>query len=144
MGVLLERCIPRRFGSRHGGQLGVGHGLAFSGGNLYVSEWATRGCRSTRPPDAPRAVRPKGSGNGKSNVPWGSPRTRGRGDLYVTEIGSDRVQEFSAAGAFIATFGSGGSGDGQFSGARGVAVGPSGTVYVADTGNERCEEWVLP
>ena len=39
-------------------------------------------------------------------------------------------------------FGSGGSGNGQFSGPRGVAVNSSGTAYVADTANNRVQEWV--
>jgi DNA-binding beta-propeller fold protein YncE len=52
------------------------------------------------------------------------------------------VQEFSPAGAFLAAFGSGGSGNGQFAGPRGVAVNSSGTLYVADSGNNRIEEWV--
>ena len=66
------------------------------------------------------------------------------GNLYVTELGNNRVQEFSAAGAFITTFGSAGSGNGQFNGPHAVAVNSSGTVYVADTGNNRMEEWAAP
>jgi DNA-binding beta-propeller fold protein YncE len=54
------------------------------------------------------------------------------------------VQEFSASGAFIATFGSAGSGAGQLSGPQGVAVSSSGTIFIADTLNQRIEEWVLP
>ena len=45
------------------------------------------GYRSSRPPDAPRAVRQTGEGNGKSNVPWGIASDPTSGDLYVTEIG---------------------------------------------------------
>jgi DNA-binding beta-propeller fold protein YncE len=53
-----------------------------------------------------------------------------------------RVQEFSSAGGFIVAFGSAGSGNGQFSGPRGVAFSASGTLYVADTGNNRVQEWM--
>jgi len=47
----------------------------------------------------------------------------------------------SESGAFIAVFGSKGSGEGQMSAPRGVAVGPTGIVYVTDTGNQHVEEW---
>jgi hypothetical protein len=35
-----------------------------------------------------------------------------------------------------------GSGNGQFSAPRGVAVNSSGRFFVADTGNGRIEEWL--
>ena len=51
------------------------------------------------------------------------------------------MQEFSSAGSFITAFGSAGSGSGQFSDPKGVAVGSTGTVFVADSRNNRVEEW---
>src|SRR5262249_17519582 len=54
---------------------------------------------------------------------------------------NNRVQKFTPAGVFLAAVGSGGSGNGQFSGPRGVAVSSSGTLYVADAGNNRVQEW---
>jgi tripartite motif-containing protein 71 len=52
------------------------------------------------------------------------------------------VQEFSSAGAFVATFGSSGSGSGQLQAPKGVAMSSSGNVLIADTGNNRVEEWL--
>ena len=46
-----------------------------------------------------------------------------------------RIQKFSSDGTFLATWGSYGSGNGQFYYPGGVAVDGSGNVYVADTGN---------
>jgi DNA-binding beta-propeller fold protein YncE len=57
-------------------------------------------------------------------------------------MANNRVQEFSPAGSFIAAFGSAGSGAGQLSAPRAVAVGLSGNVLIADTVNNRIEEWL--
>ena len=63
------------------------------------------------------------------------------GNVWVADHGNDRVEEFSAAGAFIAAYGSKGAGGGPFSGPGGVAVNKtSGDVYVTDSGNSRVEE----
>ena len=85
------------------------------------------------------------------------------GDVYVADIGIDRIDEFSAAGAFIKAYGWGvsdgashvetctsscqvgvaGGGAGEFNfidltefAAGGVATDPSGDVYVSDSGNQ--------
>jgi hypothetical protein len=52
------------------------------------------------------------------------------------------VQELSPAGSFIAAFGSFGSGPGQFSLPQGVAVSSAGRFFVADTVNNRVDEWL--
>ena len=68
-------------------------------------------------------------------------QTRPRATCTSQTSGSDRIQEFSSSGSFIAAFGSEGSGAGQFSTPRALAVGSSGTVFIADTANNRIEEW---
>jgi DNA-binding beta-propeller fold protein YncE len=83
-----------------------------------------------------------GTGNGQFHGLGGIASDPTTGDLYVSDTHDNRVQVFSSAGAFITGFGSGGSGNGQFSGPRGVAVNSSGTAYLADTANNRVQEWV--
>ena len=68
------------------------------------------------------------------------------GAIYVADTWNHRIRKFSAEGNPIATWGvSGqygpGDADGQsaFYGPRGIAVGPEGRVYVADTGNKRVQ-----
>jgi uncharacterized protein (TIGR03663 family) len=76
------------------------------------------------------------------------------GRRYVADTGNDRVVVLDEAGAFVRAFGSGCAiarggcvdpdgagplrpGDGQLHAPAGIAVGPDGTVFVADTGNGR-------
>lgn len=65
-----------------------------------------------------------------------------RGDaVYVADFHNHRVQRFTPGGQFVLTFGSPGSGDGQFAGPCGVAVGPNGDVYVTDLYNNRVQRF---
>jgi len=46
---------------------------------------------------------------------------------------------FNSGGVFQSTFGSAGSGNGQFIFPFGIAVGSGGNIYVADTDNNRVQ-----
>jgi sugar lactone lactonase YvrE len=81
-----------------------------------------------------------GGGAGQLDQPEGV-TTDSSGDVYVVDSGNERVDEFSAAGAFIKAFGSTGYGAGQFEGPEGVATDSSGDVYVADSFNNRIDEF---
>jgi YD repeat-containing protein len=82
----------------------------------------------------------EGSGNGQFHQPV-SPAIDGHNNVWVSDFYKNRIQEFSAAGQFIATYGSYGSGNGQFIEPTGVDVNQStGNVYIADSGNNRIEE----
>jgi tripartite motif-containing protein 71 len=55
---------------------------------------------------------------------------------------NDRVQKFNSSGVFQLSWGTAGSGNGQFlNGAGGVAVDSAGNVYVTDLGNHRIEKF---
>jgi phospholipase C len=62
------------------------------------------------------------------------------GDVWAAEAGSDTVAEFSASGALLTSFGGKGSGKGELDNPDAVAV-SGGTVYIADSGNGRIEEF---
>lgn len=63
------------------------------------------------------------------------------GRLYVADGRMHRIQVFDVAGGgLIASWGSQGTGPGQFQEPWGVAVGPGGVVYVADTWNHRIQK----
>jgi len=62
------------------------------------------------------------------------------GNIFVADgTANARVAKFDRAGVFVKSWGSRGSGEGQFSTARSIAVDASGNVYVADRGNNRIQ-----
>ncbi len=86
-----------------------------------------------------------GSENGKFKEPVGLAFSGS--DLYVVDRGNSRIQEFQitetegkASAKYLAKFGTGGSGQGQFTEPQGIAFDKEGHVWVADTGDSRIEE----
>jgi uncharacterized protein (TIGR03663 family) len=69
------------------------------------------------------------------------------GSVYVADANNHRIQKFDAEGNFLLAWGGqgvldAGAGDpGKFNEPWGVAVGPDGSVYVADTWNHRVQKF---
>jgi sugar lactone lactonase YvrE len=63
------------------------------------------------------------------------------GSVYAADTGNNRIQKFTADGAFVLEWGSSGAAPGQFNTPRGVTVGPDGSVYVVDTNNNRVQRF---
>ncbi len=89
----------------------------------------------------------EGTGNGQLREPDGVSIVDGR--VYVMDTGNNRVQEFTESGEYRQQFGTEGSGNGQFSKAAGIGAAANGndglgTIYVADTANNRIDKWVPP
>jgi DNA-binding beta-propeller fold protein YncE len=80
------------------------------------------------------------SARGRLNLPY-DVAPDALGNLYVADTHNHRIQEFSPTGRLIRSFGSRGSGDGQFWQPRGVAIDPFGNVWVADHENHRVEKF---
>ena len=72
--------------------------------------------------------------------PWGVAVNK-KGEIIVVEYGAHRVSVYSRAGEKLLSFGSKGSGFGQFNGPRGVAVDDDGNILVADTQNHRIQKF---
>ena len=73
-------------------------------------------------------------------TPWGVAINQ-RGEVVVTERDACRVSVFSASGEKLQSFGSRGSGQGQFMRPLGVAVDDEGNILVADNGNHRIQRF---
>jgi sugar lactone lactonase YvrE len=64
------------------------------------------------------------------------------GNVWTTDSGDNRLEEFSGSGTFIRAVGSIGAGNGQFLYPLGIAINKSADdVYVADYSNHRIEEF---
>jgi sugar lactone lactonase YvrE len=121
-------------------------------GNVYV----TNGLPDPTTHAAPGPYRDtivKLSPSGRVLARWGSPGTApgqftfpaaialgGDDNIYVSEIGNNRIQKLSPTGKVLAVYGKAGSGPGEFKGPGGLAVDPFGDIWVADAHNNRVQE----
>ncbi len=90
-----------------------------------------------------------GSGNGQFLAPEGI--VIAGETAYVVDTGNNRVEQFKltekegkGSGEYVAQFGTKGTGNGQFEGPRGMALDKEGNLWIADTGNNRIQEFSRP
>ena len=83
-----------------------------------------------------------GTGEGQIAEPIGIATTGGQ-NFFVVERAANRVEKFSPQAENLAKFGSLGSESGQLNEPTAIAYSPvgSGYLWVADTGNNRIQEW---
>ena len=84
-----------------------------------------------------------GNGRGQLNQPRGIALSADGERIYVVDMGNARVEQFSSLGEFIDLWGDAADPDVTLArtdsglGPTGVAVGPDGLIYIADTWNHR-------
>ena len=61
------------------------------------------------------------------------------GALLLTDISNDKIHELDENGSLIRSFGSRGTGNGQFTDPVELAIGPNNRIYVADRNNHRIQ-----
>ncbi|HEV7889784.1 MAG TPA: immunoglobulin-like domain-containing protein [Pyrinomonadaceae bacterium] len=132
-------------GSADGQVLGPRGIATDSAGNVYVADQNTRVQKFNASGVFQFKFATGGSSTGAVVSPFGL-TVAASGDIYLTDGFSERtsgyVQKFDSAGTFVTSWGTMGSGNGQFiAGAGGVDVDSSGNVYVADPGNNRIQKF---
>ena len=66
----------------------------------------------------------------------------GTGAVYLSNATANQILKLDpVSGATLASWGSAGTGDGQFNAPRGLSVDPAGNVYVSDSGNNRVQKF---
>jgi DNA-binding beta-propeller fold protein YncE len=113
------------------------YGLALDGaGALYVADTNYHRVQKFAPTGELLGIitNPSGAVDGRFNSPVGIV-VDPDGNVYVVESVGNRVQKFSPSGAFLAMWGTAGTGPGQFENPQGVAIDTAGRVYISQSGS---------
>lgn len=142
-----ERTLPLIFKAQLSNAAGRGMAIA-PDGTFYVADTAQHSIwHLSSEGDLLRTWGEYGVAPGQFNEPW-DVAVDPSGNVYVADTWNHRIQKFTAEGEFVLSWGRLGqvqaydpAGNGLLYGPRGIAVGPDGTVYVADTGNHRVQRF---
>lgn len=83
---------------------------------------------------------PMSPGETGTKRPYGV-AVRDNGEFLVSDYARHRVERYNPSGVLLGSWGSEGSGPGEFRRPTGIAIGRGGQVYVADTGNRRIQRF---
>ncbi|HEX5610430.1 MAG TPA: hypothetical protein VFX45_10110 [Solirubrobacterales bacterium] len=115
---------------------GVGRVLVADSGNKRIQKWQV-------PNYAPSPSVSITGGTGENHVtaPADVEVDPASGNILVADLGNNRIETFDSSRAFVSKFGSAGSGNGQFSAPRSLALDSKGNIWVADSGNKRIQKF---
>jgi hypothetical protein len=82
-----------------------------------------------------------GSGEGQLSEPYGA-AVDSKGNVWVTDTANDRIEEFSAEGKYLFSFGKEGTGlNAEFKSPTDIDIDDEGRLWIVDTGNDRVLEY---
>jgi sugar lactone lactonase YvrE len=113
------------------GNIYVSSGYVPSNANGWVSKLSSTGTRLA-------TFRSTSSLDGAAGV-----AVDAAGNVYVADLGSDRVVKFAPGGGELAGIGSPKAGPGELSAPSGVGLDSGGHLYVADSNNSRIQEFTV-
>lgn len=109
-------------------------------GNIFVTDTGEhRVVKFNRQGRYLKTIGSEGRGNGRFLNP--SSIAVIHDELYVLDAGNNRVQIFDHEGSFLRKFGTGGSGKGDFNEPSAITKKDVSTIFVADKGNKRIQEF---
>jgi len=103
------------------------------GGKARLQEFTAEGAFMTKIEIA------SGTGSGQLKSPQAL-AIDASGNFWLADTENNRVEEFTAKGAYIRVAGSEGTASGQFKKPRGIAIDAAGNVWVSDTANNRIQQ----
>jgi sugar lactone lactonase YvrE len=116
--------------------------IAFENGMLYVTDIENERVQEITPAGVWVSEFGKGgTGEGEFQFPWAIATDPPTNNLYVTSYGAGNVEGFTPEGKFVEQFGHFGSEPEEIEFPSGLAINASGTIYVADEGNNRVDVW---
>jgi prepilin-type N-terminal cleavage/methylation domain-containing protein len=118
----------------------------FTSGGSWIQTIPSSGCGNITPAGCTASTT-----NGQFNNPKGV-AFDSSGNLWVTDYGNNRVQEFNSSGSYLFAIGAGyngvagaigstGTASGQFNGPLGIAIDSSNNIWVVDSSNNRVQEF---
>ncbi|WP_242831098.1 InlB B-repeat-containing protein [Desulfosporosinus meridiei] len=113
-----------------------------SNGNLYISNLGTNSIKKYDPTGGYLGTPIRGGTNNVAQLwnPMGIAFDH-NGNMYVCSSSKYLVLKFDSNYNLVRSWGSQGSGNGQFDNMNGIGVDSSGNVYVADTNNSRIQKF---
>lgn len=82
-----------------------------------------------------------GTGNGQFLFGEATLAIDSNDNIYVSDVGNDRIQKFNSAGTFITKWGSSGSGNSQFGYARDIEIDSNDYIYIVDQDLNRVQKF---
>jgi len=119
-------------------------------GNVYtvddINNWVQKWTPGSLTPTTVAGGNGNGTAANQLNNPRGNLHIDGSGNIYINDVGNNRIQKWAVA-AISGTTVAGGNGSGsaanQFNSAYSFFVDASGNIYVADLGNYRIQLWTV-